>query len=163
MDTDGNGDALDIPPFLKRADKAPAPVVSEVTMSNVESTEAEAPKTRKPRKATAKPNGAAKAQAKVKAAPKAAKAAKAAPKAKAKAKAATPTDDYGYREGSLKSQAAAMYGSKKGATLEEVKAKLKSVQLNLLTDLEAKGFKVSKVKEDGPGKRQVTRYHLRSK
>lgn len=159
MNTDENKGDLDIPEFLKRSPvKAAEPVKSEVVMSEAVETEAPA---RKPRKAVAKANGAAK----VKAAPKAAKAVKAAPKAKAKAAKVTktPLDEYGYREGSLKSQAAAMYGSKKGATLEEVKAKLKSVQLNLLTDLEAKGFKVSKVKEDGDGKRQVTRYFLRAK
>ena len=120
----------------------------------------------KPRKASAKANGADKAPAKVKAAPKAKKAASKAPKVKAKARKADPAkrDDYGYRNGSLKSQAMAMYASKKGATLVEVKAKLKSVQLNGLMALHGKrGFKVVKTKEAGDGPRQVTRYRLVSK
>ncbi len=72
-------------------------------------------------------------------------------------------DPYGFRKGTLKSQAAAMYASKKGATMLEVKNKLDSTQLNLLTDLEKKGFKVTKLKEAGPGTREVTRYFLRAK
>jgi hypothetical protein len=115
------------------------------------------PKAKRPRKATGKPNGERKAAKGAKLAPKAAKAAVKAPKGKA------AVDQFGYRVGSIKSQAAAMYASKRGATLAEVKAKLNSVQLNLLTDVATKGFKVSKVKEDGPGPRQVTRYFLRSK
>jgi len=121
------------------------------------------------------------AKAKVKAAPKAdpkpakkatskaAKPAKAAPvkAAPAKAKAKAPAkeskverDAFGYRKGSLKSQAAALYSRKTGATLEEVKEKLGSVQLNVLTELEAKGRKVTKQKVERKGQRAVTRYIL---
>jgi hypothetical protein len=124
------------------------------------------PKPRKPRKVISKGNGASKPAKAIKAAPKAKKAASKPAKGKAKAKKAASTaavDQFGFRVGSLKAQAAAMYASKRGATLEEVKAKLKSVQLNLLTKLEGEGYKVSKVKEDGPGARQVTRYFLRAK
>lgn len=166
-------EALGIPEFLKRAEpKAAAPVQSEVVkMSDVDADPVEqAPtKARKPRKAAAKANGASKPAKVVKAAPKATKAASkpAKVKAKAKAKAKAPSkvqrDAYGFKVGTIKAQAAAMYASKKGATLGEVKDKLDSVQLNLLTKLESEGFKVSKVKEDGPGSRQVTRYFLRAK
>ena len=104
---------------------------------------------------------ASKAPVKAKGKGKAAKATPPAPKAnKVPRKAATPLDAYGYREGSKKSLAAAMYASKKGATLEEVKAELGSVQLNLLKDCEKQGFKVERTKENGTGKRQITRYHL---
>jgi len=52
-------------------------------------------------------------------------------------------DKYGFVEGSLRSQAAALY--EKGATREQVKAALGSVaQLNVLAELEAKGYKILK-------------------
>ena len=137
-------DNLDIPDFLRRTDdKASA---KEVPMGTSVST--------------------GKIVKKVLAAvtPKPAKAAKPAKTPKpakiVKAKALTSADVYGYRDGSKKSQAAAMYSGKKGATLEEVKTALGSVQLNLLKDCEARGFKVRRVKEAGDGKRQVTRYFL---
>ena len=180
MTDTGNEDTLDIPAFLKRtAGKAAATVQSEGQMTEEIDTTADAPapaKAKAPRKATAKPNGGAKPAKAKAAAPKAAKPAskpakakaKAAKTAKAPAKAKAKAskverDAYGFKVGTLKAQAAAMYASKKGATLGEVKAKLDSVQLNLLTKLEAEGFKVSKVKEDGPGNRKVTRYFLRAK
>lgn len=177
MDNKVNGDDdLGIPDFLKRAEtKAAAPVQSEVSqMTEAVETEVEAPKARKPRKATPKKatgkgNGASKPAKAAKAAPAKVKAASKAAKGKAKVKAKAPraqnvpVDQFGFRVGSIKSQAAAMYASKRGATLAEVKTKLDSVQLNLLTKLETEGFKVSKVKEDGPGARQVTRYFLRAK
>lgn len=157
-----SGDPDEIPDFLKRTDNPkgpPKPEVKSMARISEDTVEAEAgaeaPAKAKPAKARAKANGAAS---------KPAKAAKAAPKKGAKpktaAREAAPRDKYGFREGSLKSQAASMYASKGGATLEEVKDKTKSVQLNLLKDLEAKGHKVKKVKEDGEGKRQVTRYFL---
>tara|TARA_R110000868_G_scaffold279441_1_gene539473 strand:- start:502 stop:1086 length:585 start_codon:yes stop_codon:yes gene_type:complete len=116
--------------------------------------------THKPAKAAKGPTKAeaaanlAKAKAKGKVAPVKAD------KAKGKPKAKTPLDDFGFREGSVKSSAAAMYASKRGATLNEVKDKVGSIQLNLLKALEEKGHKVKKVKEDGDGNRQVTRYFL---
>ena len=109
-----------------------------------------------PAKAASKPDKAAKP---AKAPAKLAKPAKAPKAAKAKVEAAAK-DVYGFREGSMKSQAAAMYSRKEGATLEEVKSALKSSQLNLLKELEAKGYKVKKVKEEGNGNKPVTRYHL---
>lgn len=158
---------LDIPAFLIR--KAPSKVVAksedtmvrddDVAVAEVETPEAEAPVRAKkaPAKATAKPAKAAKPV-------KGAKPAKAPKKATGKpAKAAKPKaelDAYGYREGSLKSKAAAMYASKKGATLDEVKDALGSVQLNLLKDLEGRKFKVRREKEEGSGARKVTRYFL---
>lgn len=124
---------LDIPAFLRRSDNKVSDK-QEVPMSNV-SVETKASK--KPVKAkpvkTTKP---------------------------VKAKPETKSDTYGYRVGSLKSKAAEMYSSKKGATLEEVKTALGSVQLNLLKDLEQRNYKVKRLKEAGDGKRQVTRYFL---
>lgn len=161
-----SGDDLDIPDFLKRADKA-ASVKSEVVMTEVDvgAPDTDTPKPRPKRKASGKANGASKPPKAKVAAPKAKKAAAKAPKAKAKApkKAPAAVDAFGFREGTLKSQAAAMYASKKGATLAEVKDKVGSIQLNLLKALQSEGYKVSKVKEDGEGSRQVTRYFLRSK
>jgi sRNA-binding protein len=114
------------------------------------------------------------AKVKAKATPAAVKAKPIKPEkaAKAVAEKATKTkttevaaklDAFGYREGSVKSKAAAIYASKKGATVDEVKKATGSVQLNLLKELEADGFKVQRLKEDGPGKRQVTRYFLSAK
>jgi hypothetical protein len=131
-------DNLDIPDFLRRTDNKVSGK-KEVVMgtASVETTRT----TKKPIKG--------------KAVTKPAKA--------VKAKAAVTADVFGFRTGSMKSKAAAMYSSKKGATLEEVKTSLGSVQLNLLKDLEQRGFKVKRVKEAGDGKRQVTRYFLSGK
>ena len=165
----GNDDDLGIPQVLRRSPATvpgkTKPESEDSSMSDVDVGEDVSPSVKVPRKVRAKANGAAKP---VKAAGKAAKPVKAAGKAvKAKAKAAkapkaakTPLDDFGFREGSIKSQAAAMYASKKGATLAEVKAKVGSVQLNLLTELMANGHKVKRTKVDGTGSRQVTRYFL---
>ena len=83
--------------------------------------------------------------------------------AKAKAKVTKPKaekDAYGLRKGSLKSLAAAMYARKNGATLEEVKDKVGSTQLNVLTELEAAGYGVKQEKQKRKGKRDVFRYWL---
>lgn len=134
---DPQKDNLDIPEFLRRTDNKVS-VKQEVPMGTA------SVDTAKPTKKAVK-----------------AKAVKAAKPEKAKpTKAAAASDAFGFREGSLKSKAAAMYAAKKGATLEEVKAALGSVQLNLLKDLEGRNFKVKRVKEAGDGKRQVTRYFL---
>lgn len=95
---------------------------------------------------------------------------------KAKAKAGKPAkaraprtvdpsklDQFGLRKGSLKSQAAAMYASKKGATLAEVHDKLDSPQFNVLTELEAKGHTLERSQVDVGGPRKVTRYRLIAK
>ena len=82
----------------------------------------------------------------------------------AKSKQALPAgvDKFGFRIGSKKSQAAAMYATKNGATLNEVKEALNSSQFNLLLELEDK-FQIDKTKVPGTeGKRQVTRYHIGS-
>jgi len=75
---------------------------------------------------------------------------------------ATPVDAFGFRKGSLKSKAAAMYAAKGGATLAAVKAKLKSTQFNLLTELKAraKEFRVERSLVAGVGKRKATAYHI---
>lgn len=173
---DDNDDWLAIPAFLKRAlnplPPSPGGPRKDVSMiareddAMVDETEADTPAPA-PTKVTRKPK-AAPAPAKPAKAKPTGKAAKAAAKP-AKAKAAKPVkrtpvdaDEFGYRKGSMKSRAAAMYAAKRGATLAEVKEKLGSVQLNVLTELEAKGFKVTKSKEAGDGARQVTRYRLQA-
>jgi hypothetical protein len=74
-------------------------------------------------------------------------------------KAVVEKDVFGFRKGSKKSQAAALYNSKKGATLAEVKEKTGSSQLNLLTELEGR-VTIDTTKEKGAGKKQVTRYKI---
>lgn len=69
-------------------------------------------------------------------------------------------DRFGFRLGSIKSKAAGMYASKKGATLAEVKDACDSAQFNLLTELEGKGFKIERTPISGPNDRKVTRYHI---
>jgi hypothetical protein len=93
--------------------------------------------------------------------PKPAKRANGVLKGKAGPLAKLPLDAYGYRKGSLKSQAAGMYSSKHGATLAEVKDALGSVQLNVLSDLREKGYKIEREKERGPDGRQTTRYYVK--
>lgn len=78
----------------------------------------------------------------------------------AKTKPAASVDRFGFRVGSKKSQAAAMYASKKGATLGEVKEALKSSQFNLLSELKERKVQIDQIKVPGPGARQVTRYHI---
>ena len=112
-------------------------------------------------KATVK--AAAKAPVKAKTAPKAtAKPTKALDKAKSgKPKAEIAEKDlFGFRKGSAKSKAAAMYARKSGATLIEVKDVVGSVQLNVLNSLEADGYPVKREKEERKGQRPVTRYWL---
>lgn len=116
-------------------------------------------------KATAKPASKANDKAAALAAGKVKVAVQPAAKGKAQApvKRATATaekDAYGFKKGSLKSKAAAMYASKAGATLTEVKKALDSSQLNVLVELENKGCKVVKKREKGKGKRPITRYFL---
>ena len=81
-------------------------------------------------------------------------------KAVVKAKVKSELDKFGFRKKSLKSAAAAMYATKKGATLGEIKEKLNSAQLNLLKELEEKGHKITRTKEPGKGKKPVTRYRI---
>lgn len=163
---------LDIPAFLLRDANNRAPF-----MDNVPSTETAKPKA----KAPAKANGAAKPAAKqaakrpAKAADKPKTKAAAKPPAKVKnapkaaVKASKPKgepakkDKWGFREGSAKSKAVALYAAKGGATLGEVKEAVGSVQLNVLKALEAEGHEVIQKKEQREGQRPVTRYFLKMK
>ena len=126
-----------------------------------------------------KVNGAAKPEKQAK--PKAAKAKAAKPvKAKAKAKGSEKpkvakskaekekapkhaVDAYGLRKGSAKSKAVAMYSRKSGATLNEVKEVVGSIQLNVLNTLEESGHVVEKKKEKKGDARAVFRYWLKPK
>lgn len=178
-----DGDTLDIPAFLLRDANNTAEFMKMAT------TEVEDTKSR-PAKSTSKANGVTKpAKAAPKAAvkatdkPKAKAAAKAPVKAKAPAKApkaavkadkapkapkapkaeGAKKDKWGFREGSAKSKAVEMYAAKGGATLEEVKEVVGSVQLNVLNALEAEGHEVTRKKEQRDGQRPVTRYTLKFK
>ena len=171
-------DPLDIPAFLVRDANNRAEFMSMSDSDVVDNAPESRPAKSKPK--VAKPNGhdkapakaagkpaikaTAKAPAKAKTAPKAAaKPAKAIAKAKATSKREpTEKDQYGFRKGSMKSKAIAMYARKNGATLDEVKAALGSVQLNALTSLEENGAKVERIKEERKGQRSVTRYILKS-
>lgn len=116
-----------------------------------------APKKGDAKKAPAKEKGkkaaAKKAPAK-KGASKKTEAKKAAPK-----KAPVERDQFGFRKGTKKSEAAKLYASKKGATLQEVKEKIGSSQLNLLKELDGK-FKVEKTKQERKDQKSVTRYRI---
>ncbi len=166
-------DNLDIPEFLKRKAPVKAAVTSkELVMGEDEVVETEATETpeapAKVRKPKAKVNGAAKAPVKAalkaaKPVKKAAKVAKAAPKAKRASKAPkapAALDAFGLRVGTMKSKAAAMYATKRGATTGEIKAALGSIQFNVLTSLKKGGCKVTKTLEKGDGTRKVIRYKL---
>ncbi len=146
---------------------------SDVSTGNGQDAEAMPMPKRRARKVRTSPGGPTlKAMARKAAKNKPARAAvKATGKAKAKparvAKARKPRtvdpakqDQFGLRKGSIKSRAAAMYASKKGATLNEVKEALDSTQFNVLTELEEKGFKVTRTSVAGVGARQATKYHL---
>lgn len=93
------------------------------------------------------------------------------PKVKAKKKATvtkkpskrgkpTELDEFGFRKGSLRSKAAQLYASAKGATLDEVKKKCGSIQYNMLTELKERGFKVTTKEIEGKANRPATRYQL---
>jgi hypothetical protein len=106
----------------------------------------------KPKAPKAKANGTAKPEKK--ATPK--KAAKApVPKA--------DVDKYGLQKGSLRSKAVAMYARKSGATLEEVKTTVGSIQLNILRTLKRQGYTVEQEKQNRKEGRPVMRYWLRAK
>jgi hypothetical protein len=142
-------------PVTPAVEETPTPVV--------------APKPRKVRKladlrAKAKPK---KVKAKANGKPKAKAAPKAAPKGKVKARAPrhrdpAKLDQFGYRKGSIRSKAAALYARKRGATLAEVKELVGSVQFNLLTEQRDRGNKISNTKEVR-NNRTVKRYFLKLK
>jgi len=72
-------------------------------------------------------------------------------------------DAFGLKVGSKKSQAAALYARKGGATLDEVKKAINSPQLNVLAELKEAGFTVETKKEAGAGAKKITRYFLKAK
>lgn len=151
-----NGRTLpDLPEFLRRdantQESEPMKVSSPLKANDETAPQA----TPKPRKALAKPARAHKASNGNGKAPKVTKATRA-------ARTVDPAklDRFGFRKGSLKSQAAAMYSSRKGATLAEVKEALESTQFNLLTELEAAGFEIEKTPIKGNGPRKITRYRV---
>lgn len=155
----------DIPAFLKRDANNTAEFMSMVdTVPEVidEAPVAPTAPVKAKGKATAK---VAKAPLKAKTAPKAtARAVKAPNKAMAaKSKAVTKKDAYGFRDGSTKSKAVAMYARKSGATLAEVKEKLGSVQLNVLNALEEGGYEVERITQKRDKARAITRYFLKGK
>jgi len=151
-------------PVKKEAKPAAKPSAKVIPMRKAEQAPAKGKAAPAPAKGKATPAKAAPAPAKGKAPGKAApgKAAPAKGKAEpAKAKASSVEKDaYGFKKGSLKSRAAAMYAGAKGATLLEVKKALDSSQLNVLVELEQRGCSVRKKKEKGLGKREITRYFL---
>ncbi len=172
MIDDPKDDPWDFPEmFIRKPEKkdeaTPMKTPEKVTASD-ESVATEAPSrsTAKRRAATkAKSNG----KAPVKAKPKTPAKAKAPKKARAERKVdPAKLDDLGFRKGSLKSQAAAMYANAKtkGATLGEVKKALKSTQFNLITELQDRKdpkITVTRSQENGEGARQVTRYRINKK
>ena len=70
-------------------------------------------------------------------------------------------DVFGFRKGSMRSDAAMMYRA--GATLDEVKGVLGSIQYNVLTALAAKGFNVTEKVIKNDNKRKVIRYKVSSR
>lgn len=138
----------------------------KVHAAEAETGASEAPKSKA--KVKAKANGVAKPP-RVKATAKAEKPVSKPPKVKAapakprKAVDLTKLDGFGFRLASLKSQAAAMFARKQGATLGEVRDALQSTQFNLLTQAKTRGFKVDEKLEDGNGNRRITRYFLSAK
>lgn len=68
-------------------------------------------------------------------------------------------DQFGFRLGSKRAKAAALYASKAGATLAEAKAKAGSPQYNVLTELENKGYRIKRT-VDSEGGHKVTRFHV---
>lgn len=136
----------------------------ETTTPPAKANGAAKPARKPPVKAAGKPKAkaAAKAPAK-KAAPKAVKKAAKAVAKKGPRKPAAEKDQFGLRKGSTRSEAAAMYARKNGATLAEVKGKVGSVQLNVLIGLERAGHTVKREKVERKGQRPATRYYLVAK
>lgn len=130
---------------IERKGRQPNLVSPDMAKTTVVEAEGTTPPVKKKRAVKAKANGNGHTKAKPK---------------RAKVPVAQP-DKFGFRISSLKSKAAAMYTSKKGATLAEVKAALKSSQFNVLTELESKKFKINRTEvPNGTSKRLVTRYQV---
>ncbi len=94
---------------------------------------------------------------------KAKKKVKTATKKPSKRSKAAELDEFGFRKGTIRSKAAQLYASAKGATLDEVKKKCGSIQYNMLTELKKRGFKVTSKEIEGKGNRPATRFFLKSK
>ena len=70
-------------------------------------------------------------------------------------------DQFGFREGTKTSRAAAMYYSGVGSTTEEVKEKLVGAHLNLFKDVKKLGFEVTETKVKNPKtRREVQRKRI---
>lgn len=148
--------------------EAPATPATE-TPAKAPSKAPKVPK-RKPAKKASPNNGPAKAKGAKAPAKKAAPKATAKP---AKGKAKKPVterqrdpaklDQWGFRKDSIKSKAAAMYAKGNGATLAQVKEVVGSVQFNLLTELQERGFKIEIDEIKSAKGRMVNRYKLHAK
>src|ERR1700721_3245921 len=171
--------------FTKMNPIIPTPAIARATAEATAAPEpgANTPKAEKPTKepkakkatpAKAATNGHSKPKAEAKGTTKAkAKGASAATPKATKGKAKAPTaerqrdltklDAYGFRLGTIKAKAAAMYAKGKGATLADVKEALGSVQFNLLTEVKERGFTVEEADVKGPTGRIVTRYKIVAK
>lgn len=70
-------------------------------------------------------------------------------------------DEYGFKAGSLRSQAASLYA--KGATREAVKAALGVTMLNVLTELEQRGFEITRKRVRVGKSRPHIQYQIKPK
>lgn len=158
-----DNDSLDLPSFLKRdpvTNKAEYMAMSDTEDLNETKGKARPAKTVKSNSQT-KPNLEARKSLKKAKPAKEAKAVKVRTKT-VKVETKPEKDQFGLRKGSARSEAAAMYARKSGATLAEVKERVGSVQLNVLTTLANEGWEVEKKMEKHANQRPVTRYWLRA-
>ena len=159
-------DYPEFPDFLKRKPPATPTKVSSVMKPDDIDPAVEADADTPPAKPKAKRTKKAKvAKAKGKSKKAVAKAGK---KAKGKLKEKrnrdpAKLDQFGFRKDSIKSRAAALYASKKGASLAEVKAEVGSVQFNILSQLEGEGYEITKSEFKNERGRTATRYKLSQK
>lgn len=153
-----------MPIFAAHSDAASAPAETEtVTEAPAKPAKADKPvkaAKAKPAKKAATANGNANGKHEVKA--KADKPVKAKAKGERKRDPAK-LDQWGFRKDSIKAKAAAIYAKGKGATLQEVKEVVGSIQFNLLKELEEQGHTVDRTDVKTDKGRVVTRYKLRPK
>ena len=153
-----------MPVFAAHSDAAPAHAETEtVTEAPAKPAKADKPvkaAKAKPAKKAATANGNANGKHEVKAKP--AKPVKAKAKGERKRDPAK-LDQWGFRKDSIKAKAAAIYAKGKGATLQEVKEVVGSIQFNLLKELEEQGHTVDRTDVKTDKGRVVTRYKLRPK
>jgi len=69
-------------------------------------------------------------------------------------------DAFGFRLGTKKAMAAAMYAKKPGATLSEVKKAVGTPQFNVLTEMDKRGFVIERTPVSGPTGKKVLRFHV---